>query len=339
MVSGPHDELLLKNSFKEPHYLLKTSGSQAQKAFVHSLSSMKASADSFFEQFAISKNDRWGVCLSTEHVAGFSILVRSYFGDLKEPYSFKWNVDTFGSDVEENNVTIASLVPTQVFDLVNKKVKAPKDFKFLFVGGAFISKELVDEAVELGWPLVVCYGSTETFAQMSFSSDGEFFKPYKGWEMRLSSSNEIELKGEGLYRAQVLESGKIQVREGEWFQTGDIGEVDGQWFSLKGKLNGLIKIKGSYFDFNFFKKEFSNFLVSKGLDSKKIFPVVLKEERNGAGLYLVTSLSLKTSEDLLLKYPQFRGVFKIEEENLFSSIGKLQKTKLEGVLSKQIVSL
>ncbi len=201
---------------------------------VHTKSSLHAASQAFFNQFSVSLNDRWGLCLSSKHVAGFSILVRSYFGGLEEPHKFIWEVDRVFDELIKNKVNILSLVPTQVFDLVKNGVRAPEDFKFLFVGGAFISPELISSAVDLGWPVVACYGSTETFAQMSFSSDGEFFKPYSGWKMRLTDEGELELKGGGLFKASIGEDGEWSLREeSSWFKTGDLAEIDGEWFKLK----------------------------------------------------------------------------------------------------------
>ncbi|MGH1468631.1 MAG: hypothetical protein ACRBBP_07105 [Bdellovibrionales bacterium] len=322
----------------EPTYLLKTSGSSSQKSYLHRLSDIKKSVDSFLKVFPLVLEDRWGVCLSTNHVAGFSILARSYFGKLKDPHQFIWSVDSIEDEIKKNDLTVLSLVPTQIFDLVSKKIKAPLCIKYIFVGGAYISPSLFKGAKDLGWPLVGCYGSTETFAQMSYSKDGSSLQAFPGWEFSLGKDDEILLKGPGLYWAELEEEKRLIKRVEEKFATGDRGSVEGESFKVLGKLSGKIKVKGSYFDFNKFKEGFLAKLLNEGLDLSDCFPVALEEERNGAGIYVVTTKSFKELDKLLKEETLFRGAFRIETD-VFSEIGKPNKTKLEDVLLRRVVSL
>lgn len=332
---GEGEELAL--TVVEPTYLLKTSGSTGQKSYLHRLSDIQKAVDSFLEVFPLSSADCWGACLSTKHVAGFSILARSYFGKLKDPYLFSWSLESLLEEIEKNKITVLSLVPTQVFDLVSKKVEAPKGLKYIFVGGSYISPSLFKKAKELGWPLIGCYGSTETFAQMSYSTDGESLLSFPNWEVSLSEEEEVLLSGPGLYWAE-LDDGEVKVRESSVLATGDHGLIQDETFKILGKLGGKIKIKGSYFDFNSFKKEFLRGLEKYNVDLKDCFPVALAEERNGAGIYLITTKKVSEVDTLLKQYPIFRGVFNLHS-NLFSEIGKPSKTKLEDVLLRTVVSL
>ncbi len=322
----------------EPTYLLKASGGTSQKAYLHRLSDIKAATKSFFKTISLTQDDRWGICLSTKHVAGFSILARSYFGNLKDPYFFTWSVESVCSKIVENKLSVLSLVPTQIFDLVFKGVKAPEKLKYVFVGGSHISKKLFQKAQELGWPVVGCYGLTETFAQMSYSVDGVNLKAFPGWEVSLSADEEITLKGPGLYWAKLKGKSKLIIRDKDIFYTGDQGKLGKDSFQILGKTTGKVKIKGSYFDFNKFKKDFSAKLLESGFSNQQLFPLVLKEERNGAGLYLITTQPLFKLKKILNSTPQFRGVFKMNL-NIFSEIGKPIKSKLEDELLKTVVSL
>ena len=141
----------------EVMYLLGTSGSRGKKYYLHSISSIERGVRSFLEKHPLSLEDRWWVSLSTKHVAGFAILARSYFGNLKTPYEAPFGLntvsalntsdtlntsgtlntvdtlntsgalntsDTFDTRVmETEGITVLSLVPTQVFDLVVQKNK------------------------------------------------------------------------------------------------------------------------------------------------------------------------------------------------------------------------
>ncbi len=332
---GEGGELAL--SVVEPTYLLKTSGSTGQRSYLHRLSDIRKAVESFLEVFPLSSEDCWGVCLSTNHVAGFSILARSYFGKLKDPHVFSWSLEFLVEEIEKNKITVLSLVPTQIFDLVSKKVRAPEGIKYIFVGGSYISASLFKKAKALGWPLIGCYGSTETFAQMSYSTDGESLLSFPRWEVSLSEEEEILLLGPGLYWAE-LDEEEVKVREGDTFATGDHGLLQGKTFKVLGKLGGKVKIKGSYFDFNSFKKIFLSDLEKYNIDLKGCFPVVLAEERNGAGVYLITTKDIPKIDLLLEQHQILRGVFSLHG-NLFSEIGKPNKAKLEGVLLRTVVSL
>ncbi len=327
----------------EPIYALKTSGSTGQKIFLHRLSGIKSAVNSFLKVFSLGSEDRWGFSFSTEHVSGFSVFARSHFGGLKAPLEFKWSAQNLEGVIKENQITVLSLVPTQIFDLVESKIKAPKDLKHVFVGGAALSKPLMDEAKKLGWPLVLCYGSTETFAQMSYSFEFGRLKTFPGWTAASDPSGELSVKGPGLYWAQLDSSGKVLIRRGDWFKTGDRGAVETEKepcteFTLEGRMGNQIKIKGAYFDFGEFKKNFSNLLEEEGLSAKSFFPVVLEEERNGAGVYLMCAGPLADADFLLQKESFFRGAFKISSD-VFGVGEKVDKLKLEDVLLRTVVSL
>lgn len=327
---------------EEPLYALKTSGTTTnQKTYLHKLSGIEAAAGAFLRVFPLNNKDCWGLCLSTKHVSGFSILARSHFGGLRPPLEFKWSAADLFAVVTKNNLTVLSLVPAQIFDLVRLKVKAPRCLTHLFVGGAFLSKKTLNAAKALGWPIVLCYGSTETFAQMSYSLDGVLLKAFPDWLVKVDPAGELLLKGPGLYWAEITKG--LLVRERGWFKTGDLGRIKNEGeFTLSGRANGRIKIKGSYFDFDSFKRKLSTHLENKGLDAQDFFPVALEEERNGAGLYLMCTGSLKKADCILREdfgeESFFRGVFRIST-NVFGAAGKVDRLKLEAELSRTVVYL
>jgi len=334
-VSGRSIQIKGLGLMKEPAYLLESSGSLNAKAYIHNLSSIQGACTSFFKTFKMTGDDKWGVCLSTSHVAGFSILARSHFGGLQEPHFFNWSADSLCTTVDEYKISILSLVPTQIFDLVKKSFKPPSCLRMVFVGGAKLSKDLRDEAARLGWPLVDCYGSTETFAQMSYSLDGTSLKPFEGWSVRTEKS-EIIVRGPGLFVAEVRE-GLYRSRKTDWFRTGDIGDFENGHLQVFGKKGGLVKIKGSYFDFNKFKADFTSYLIENNIDPKNHFVVCLKEDRDGAGLYLISKFPQHSSQ-FFQSFTNLRGVFYLKEVDR-SSLGKVQASKLSDVLKKTVLCL
>lgn len=335
-VSGKSLQIKGFGVAQEPVYALETSGSVESKVFVHSLSSVKASCEAFLKTFKMSEEDRWGLCLSTAHVAGFSVLARSYFGKLKEPYFFSWSKEALTFEIEQNNLSILSLVPTQVFDLVKMGVLAPKCLRMVFVGGAKLSEDLRQEAVRLGWPIVACYGSTETFAQMSYSIDGKGFKPFEGWSVKLLEDGELSVSGPGLFMGQIKDS-VFRSRSEDEFKTGDLAQIFEDRFLILGKKTGLVKIKGSYFDFNKIKSGFQKFLIAERIDPESCFLACLEEKRDGAGVYIVSTaknLNPKTFQ----AFENVRGVFYVDSVER-SALGKIKLSSLSSVLKKTVLSL
>ncbi len=53
----------------------------------------------------------------------------------------------------------------------------------------------------------------------------------------------------------------------------------------------------------------------------------------------MTTESLKSADQFLQTHNEFRGAFQVNTNEIYSEIGKVEKTKLQGVLLKKIVSL
>lgn len=333
-VSGNSKNTKRLGLIREPLYALETSGTVEEKVYLHSLSGIQKSCENFFSEFNLSSEDKWGGSLSRSHVAGFSILARTYFGKLREPHFFKWDVLSLEREVVSNEVTVLSCVPTQIFDIVRAKIKAPTFLKHVFVGGAALSENLFNEAKKLGWPLVQCYGSTETFAQMSYSTGGSGFKTFPNWKFSFNGRNELILEGPSLF-VGLIKDGVYRSRQGESFNTQDIAEAYKEGFKVLGKSSGLIKIKGSYFDFNAFKSELNAFLLDNEFPIDSVFPVALKEERNGAGVYLVYDKTVEL-KIVFEEFPQVRGAYFVKSIER-TSLGKIKASLLSDVLKEPVL--
>ena len=152
--------------------LIPSSGSskkadESVKVFIHTYETVLQAAHRVNDFFSITDQDVWGNLLPAFHVGGFSIYARGFLSGSKI-VTTDWR--SFNLDwVEENKVTLISLVPTQVFDLVQRGWKSPQKLRHVFVGGAALSDELFVQATELGWPIVKTYGMTETCSMIAVS--------------------------------------------------------------------------------------------------------------------------------------------------------------------------
>lgn len=327
-----NDQVLTEGyTLEEPLYAIRSSGTYSDQIFLHSLSGIKKSCDSFFKTFNIDEGDRWGVCLPSYHVASFSVLCRSYFGNLKAPKKYSWNLNELISILSE--VSLLSLVPTQIYEIVSKGLKCSNSIKYVFVGGSSLDFNLYTRAKDLGWPIIPCYGSTETFAQMSFSKNGKTYAPFKGWRVNLDKEkNNLVISGEALYLGKI-HNGKIIKRESDQLVTNDIAKINSSGeFQIIGRSSEKIKIKGEFFDFNKFKKDFCD-----NYDFNKLYPIIIEEKRNGAGLYLLAQYQHEEiTKKALQKFKKIRGVFFVKEVPK-TAIGKISQLQLKDELQVPVL--
>jgi O-succinylbenzoic acid--CoA ligase len=320
---------------QEPSYILGTSGTKNKKFFIHEASNIKKTVDSFLKRHPLNSTDRWWVSLSTEHVSGFSIVARSYFANLKKPLEEPFVLDPV--KIIKEKVTVLSLVPTQIFDIVSKELVGPNTLKYVFVGGAPLSEELYAKAIELGWPLVPCFGSTETFAQFASSNNNKDYTVYDEWSFKSNKRNELQILGPSLFSYEVLADGTHILRSDKWHTLSDRVSVKAKSFSFESRSDDQYKHKGKLYSFFDQKKEFEKHILENKLSMKNSFLVVLEEGRAGAGLYLVSS-DFEDAELILKKMPNIRGCFFYKNiDFLLSKIGKPVKSKLEDALSRPLL--
>ena len=98
------------------------------------------------------------------HIGGLSVGARCFLAGARELRLSVWKPMGFYKALQETKASLTSLVPTQVFDLVEAELKCPPGLRLALVGGGALSPELYKKAHFLKWPLAPCYGMTETSA-------------------------------------------------------------------------------------------------------------------------------------------------------------------------------
>jgi len=139
------------------HVWLSTSGTTgALKLTALSKRALLASAAAVNRHLQSDAKDVWRCALPTFHVGGLGIHARAFLSGARV-VNDSWD-----------GVTLASLVPAQVSDLVLRdRVAAPQSLRAVVVGGGALSDELYRGALELGWPLLPSYGMTECCSQVA----------------------------------------------------------------------------------------------------------------------------------------------------------------------------
>lgn len=155
---------------------ISTSGTSLRNAGDYKI--IVQTEDRFFEaanavnnKFKMNSENTWLLALPTYHVAGLSILARAHLSGARVIHLDKWVVEDFVYLLSQAKKVWTSLVPAQIYDLVQAQHHCPDSVRGVFVGAGQLSLELHQQAVHLGWPLVLSYGMTETCAMLASSLD------------------------------------------------------------------------------------------------------------------------------------------------------------------------
>ena len=235
--------------------LFQTSGTEGQRKWVGlTKAAMLVSARAVNAHFAVTTADRWLLALPLWHVGGFGILARAFTADVPvETLSGKWDVKAFASKAQETGVTLTSLVPTQVFDLVSAGIVAPKRLRGVLVGGGALSQEVRQAALKLGWPVRTTYGMTETASQVASEvAEGGRMEVLPIWEPETDAEGVLTIRGPALAKGYASREGSewrwepIEAERG--LRTRDrvqLAREGGRCFlRFTGRESGIVKILG-----------------------------------------------------------------------------------------------
>ncbi len=188
------------------HVWLMSSGTTLSRKQIQLMALSKQalliSAQAVNQHIKITSSDKWLNTLPTFHVGGLAIYARSHLSSTKviDESCSPWNPHNFCTKTVKNSITLTSLVPTQVYDLVRRKLQAPHSLRVAFVGGAPLSEELYERAKKLHWPLLPTYGMTETGSQVATASLDKIgtspspcLEILPHMEVRVSSSSQVKM--------------------------------------------------------------------------------------------------------------------------------------------------
>ncbi len=186
----------------------QTSGSEGSPKWVGLLrAAFLASARSVNAHLEATSRDHWLIALPLYHVGGFSILARCHEnGAGFFHWQEKWDVVRFAEVCAAEKISLTSLVPTQVFDLVQAKLEAPPSLRAIIVGGGSLEKDLGTRARALGWRVLQSYGMTETASQIATEPldhllsgfDPDRLEVLAGWNLQCDADDRLIVRGEAL---------------------------------------------------------------------------------------------------------------------------------------------
>ncbi|HYK00566.1 MAG TPA: AMP-binding protein [Thermoanaerobaculia bacterium] len=246
----PEEERRMLQSFVvelPAHLWLATSGTTgALKLTALSKKAMLASAAAVNRHLGSTASDVWLNVLPTFHVGGLGIHARAFLSGARV-ITAEWDASALATQRE---ITLSSLVPTQVRDLVNARLKAPQQLRAIVVGGGALEPILYEQARELGWPVLPSYGMTETCSQVAtatLASPELILLDHV--EARTEQDGRLAFRGQSLLTGYATKDGLIDPKSAEgWFITEDLGTIEDKILKIEGRRGDFIKIGGESVD-------------------------------------------------------------------------------------------
>lgn len=248
---GLRDKIL--ENFKG-HCLLASSGTTRVKGdplklVALSKEAILISAEAVNRHLGATSKDVWLNPLPNFHVGGLSIYARSLLSRSFVYELNKWSPPIFLDLMNRKKVTLTSLVPTQVYDLITHKMRAPKSLRALIVGGGSLGSDLYEKAKALDWPIIMSYGLTECASQVATTEIGsQSLKLLDHIQGKIDENGLLKISSKALFSAYVYfldnEIEIVDPKMDAFFTTEDLATLDNRCLTLLGRINDYVKIGG-----------------------------------------------------------------------------------------------
>lgn len=347
-----HTEYKAEVNLSDPAVIIFTSGStNKSKGIVLSFGSLYNSALNSNQLLRYTHSDRWLASLPFYHIGGFSTITRSLVFGIPLVIPDSLSTEHLVDSMNKFQPTFISLVSAQLKKMVDEEIFPNPELKNCLIGGGFSDIKLIKEANELGWPVNLVYGSTETSSLVTaLLKDEILIKPNSvgravptnkikivdnnGNELKPFEVGEVAVKSNAIMKGYLnLEETSLAIREG-FYHTGDIGFLDEEgYLFLEGRKNYLISSGGE----NVNPVEIENALLKHPhISEAAVFP--LKDKKWGeliaAAVVLKNESANLSDEEIKLFLHKSLSAFKIPKKIFFEAqlpkteLGKVQKEKL-----------
>jgi O-succinylbenzoic acid--CoA ligase len=334
----------------ETAVIIFTSGSgKSPKGVRLSFNSLYQSGFNSNKLLRYSHSDRWLLSLPLYHVGGFSIIIRSILWGIPIIFPHSFSSDDIALELINSQPTFISLITAQLKILIDKKIPPNPELKNCLLGGGFSDQELVKKAIDLGWPINIVYGSTETASFVTALLTEEFnvkrnsvgravppanififdeyrneLKPYEVGEIAIQSTSLLE---------DYINKPIADLKDRIYF-TGDIGYLDEEgYLFMVGRKDYLISTGGE----NVNPAEVESVLLQHpGISEAIVFPI--RDSKWGEIVAAAIVQKDKTSNLTFENVREFLegkvSIFKIpkkifiEKEFPKTELGKVERDKL-----------
>lgn len=308
------------------HVWLATSGTTGTlKLAALSKKAMLASAAAVNRHLASDARDVWCCVLPGFHVGGLGIFARAFLSGARVMRA-QWNAREFASI---GDMTLASLVPAQVSELVELRLRAPSNLRGIVVGGGMLADALYAEARALGWPVLPSYGMTEACSQVATAvlTSPELLL-LDHIEARTEIDERLAFRSVSLLTGYATEHGFVDPKTDDgWLVTEDLGSIDGRTLQVEGRRGDFVKIGGESVDLTRLDATLTSIAGSHAA------VIAVPEPRLGRVIHLAIDPSVDAENVLAAfnarvhPFERARAVHRVEEIPR-SLLGKLLRAKL-----------
>ena len=181
-------------------------------------------------------DDCWLLAMPIARVGGLSILTRCLIARRAVALASAFDAAQLPGFVRRHRVTLASLVPTMLARVLDAHPQwaPPAYLRAVLIGGAAAPAKLLERAAQRRLPVVITYGCTETCSQVVATPYEHRFdatrcsagRPLPGAQVRVVDGH-IQVRGPMRMTGY---AGEPPLDPQEWFDTGDLGNVDADGF-------------------------------------------------------------------------------------------------------------
>ncbi len=317
------------------HFAIFSSGTSSGdlKGYVLSEKAMEANAAAVNDWFGLTAQDIWGLSLPVYHVGGLSVVMRArLLGNMVVDLR-KWQPEKWHKTITDEKVTITTIVPAQLYDLVQRNLISPLSLRYIIVGGDFLPQALEQKAIELGWPVIRTYGMTEVCSQLaSGKSPGDKLSVLPIHQVRTDAEGILQVKSDSLFTARFIMSEKLHINFAD-----DLCDADGFYITQdkvlltednvvpKGRLNEEIKIAGHLTNILNLKDTLATVLLREGHYGQAEI-LIEEDERKGKRLIL---LHIGMAEEVLEQIAKSIRPAIIDEIRSVESFNRTELGKLK----------
>lgn len=326
----------------------QTSGSEGSPKWVGlSREGFLTSAHAVNAHLKATAQDRWLIALPLHHVGGFSILARCHENGASFISSDeKWNAARFVEICTTQKITLASLVPTQVFDLVQARLTAPADLRAVVVGGGALAKEIGLRAQALGWPVLQSYGMTETASQIATEPldhldqgfDPERLEVLPIWDLQTDADDTLAVKGHALAKGYAFKQGAVwqwqPLEESRGLRTRDKAQLS--WHGTRrflrflGREASFVKVLGELVNIAALQERLESLALAAGIPANRIVIWPMADDRKETKLLLVGESEPASLETLRVAFnASSLGTERLEEVRTVPELPRTPLGKLD----------
>ncbi|HUH99547.1 MAG TPA: AMP-binding protein [Nitrososphaerales archaeon] len=245
------------------HAIVYTSGSSGgAKGVQLTLANLMWNAISVGFRTSLSSVDRWLLCMPLFHVGGYAVIFRSVLYGSSVVVHPKFDAKAVSLSLDNDDVTLASFVPTMLTDVLEARGGKPLSSKvrLLFIGGGMPDHTLVAAIRLRRLPALLTYGMTETCSQVAvsrpwISRDGPSYEAVFPNEIVVTKPGskkavtqlppgevgEVAVRGPAVFAGYWRKPGVTRSRfRGDWFLTGDLGYLQVATTSRGRKAQGVV---------------------------------------------------------------------------------------------------